>query len=142
MVRMTRRSSMSNRDKAPLGSPCWADLWTSDTDGSRRFYGELLGWEASDPDPAFEGYFMFNLDGVPVAGAMGEMGGMQPNNKWKIYLDTPDISETVRNAEAQGAEVTVPPSPVSDLGTQCVLIDPTGAEVGAWQAATFPGFTV
>jgi predicted enzyme related to lactoylglutathione lyase len=31
---------------------------------------------------------------------------------------------------------------VADLGTQAVLIDPTGANVGAWQPGTFPGFTV
>jgi uncharacterized protein len=31
---------------------------------------------------------------------------------------------------------------VADLGTQSVLIDPTGAEIGAWQAGTFAGFTV
>ena len=32
--------------------------------------------------------------------------------------------------------------PVADLGTQAVLIDPTGAHLGAWQPGTFPGFTV
>ena len=40
---------MPTRDRAPIGSPCWADLWTSDVEGSRRFYGELFGWEASAP---------------------------------------------------------------------------------------------
>ena len=33
---------MPTRDHAPDGSPCWADLWTSDVEGSRRFYGEPL----------------------------------------------------------------------------------------------------
>ena len=32
--------------------------------------------------------------------------------------------------------------PVADLGDQAVLIDPTGAHLGAWQPGTFPGFTV
>lgn len=133
---------MSNREKAPLGSPCWADLWTSDPEGSRRFYGELFGWEAGDPDPAFGGYFMFERSGVPIAGAMGDMGGQPANNTWKVYFDTPDIAKTVEAAEAAGAEVLLPPMPVADLGAQCVLVDPTGAELGAWQAGTFPGFTV
>jgi hypothetical protein len=31
---------------------------------------------------------------------------------------------------------------VADLGMQAVLIDPTGAAIGAWQPGTFPGFTV
>jgi hypothetical protein len=87
---------MSTRDRAPLGSPCWADLWTSDVDGSRGFYSEVFGWEAQEADPQFGGYFMFTRDGVPVA----------------------------------------------DLGNQAVFIDPTGADLGAWEPGTFPGFTV
>lgn len=34
---------MPTRDSAPIGSPCWADLWTSDVDDSRKFYAELFG---------------------------------------------------------------------------------------------------
>ena len=32
---------MPTRDRAPIGSPCWVDLWTSDVEGSRKFYSEL-----------------------------------------------------------------------------------------------------
>ena len=56
---------MSTRDRAPLGAPCWADLWTSDVDGSRAFYSEVFGWEAQEADPQFGGYFMFTRDGCP-----------------------------------------------------------------------------
>ncbi len=28
---------------APAGAPCWVDLWTSDVEGSRRFYGRVFG---------------------------------------------------------------------------------------------------
>ncbi|HEY2563677.1 MAG TPA: hypothetical protein VGI44_08190 [Acidimicrobiales bacterium] len=62
---------MTARDRAPIGSPCWADLWTSDVEGSRTFYTELFGWEAQEPSPEFGGYFMFTRNGVPVAAAMG-----------------------------------------------------------------------
>jgi uncharacterized protein len=133
---------MPTRDSAPIGSPCWADLWTSDVDGSRRFYGELFGWEAQEPSPEFGGYFMFTRNGVPTAGAMGDMGDMPANNTWKIYLATSDIAKTIEMAEAEGAQITSPAMPVADLGIQVVLIDPSGAHLGAWQAGTFPGFTV
>lgn len=133
---------MPHRAKAPLGAPCWADLWTSDVEGSRRFYAELFGWEAQEPSPEFGGYFMFARQGVPVAGAMGDMGDMKADDSWKVYLDTDDVARTVRQAEAAGAMVDGPPMPVADLGVQAVLTDPTGARVGAWQAGTFPGFTV
>jgi predicted enzyme related to lactoylglutathione lyase len=133
---------MPTRDSAPIGSPCWADLWTSDVEGSRKFYSDLFGWEAQQPSPEFGGYFMFTRNGVPTAGAMGDMGDMRANNTWKIYLGTDDIARTLEAAEAEGARVIAPVMPVADLGTQAVLIDPTGADLGAWQPGTFPGFTV
>ena len=133
---------MPTRDHAPLGAPCWADLWTSDVEGSRRFYAELFGWEAGEPSPEFGGYFMFTRDGLPVAGAMGAMGDDPADDTWKIYLATADIAKTVSAAEAAGAQIVSPPMPVADLGIQAVLLDPTGAQLGAWQPGTFPGFSV
>ena len=133
---------MTTRDSAPLGSPCWTDLWTSDVEGSRTFYAELFGWEAQEPSPEFGGYFMFTRHGVPVAGAMGGMGDMVPDNLWKIYLATDDIANTLETAQDSGAEVISPAMPVANLGIQATLNDPTGAHHGVWQPVTFPGFTV
>src|ERR1700681_1570480 len=133
---------MPTRDTAPIGSPCWADLWTSDVEGTRKFYGELFGWEAQEPSPEFGGYFMFTRNGIPIAGAMGDMGDVPAENIWKIYLATDDIAKTVEAAEANGAQIIAPTMAVADLGSQVVLIDPTGAHLGAWQPGTFPGFTV
>jgi uncharacterized protein len=133
---------MTTRDTAPAGAPCWTDLWTSDVEGSRKFYSELFGWEAQEPNPEFGGYFMFARDGIPVAGGMGDMGDMRANNTWKVFLATDDIQKTVEQAESKGAQIAFPPAPVADLGIQTVLSDPTGAAVGGWQAGTFPGFTV
>ena len=133
---------MTTRDRAPVGAPCWTDLWTGDVEGSRTFYSELFGWEAQEPNPDFGGYFMFTRDGVPVAGGMGDMGDMRADNSWKIYLSTDDIANTLKAAEAEGAQIVAPASPVADLGTQAVFTDPTGAHLGAWQPGTFPGFTI
>jgi predicted enzyme related to lactoylglutathione lyase len=133
---------MTTRASAPIGSPCWVDLWTSDIPGAIDFYGGVFGWEAEEPDPQFGGYFNFHLHGVPTAGCMGDMGDMKATDTWKIYLATSDIASTVAAAEAAGAQVISPAMAVGELGQQAVLIDPTGAHVGAWQAGTFPGLTV
>jgi predicted enzyme related to lactoylglutathione lyase len=133
---------MPTRNSAPIGSPCWADLWTSDVEGSRTFYSELFGWEAQEPSAEFGGYFMFTRNGVPVAGGMGAMGDMVANDAWKIYLATDDLAKTLQTAEGQGARIIAPSMAVADLGTQAGLIDPTGAALAAWQPGTFPGFTV
>ena len=44
-------------------------------------------------------------------------------------------------ATDKGAQIMSPVMPVADLGQQVVLMDPTGASIGAWQPGTFPGFT-
>ncbi len=132
---------MSTRDSAPSGAPCWADLWTADVEASRRFYGELFGWQAQDPAPQFGGYFMWNRNGVPIAGGMGDMGDMKANNSWSIYLQTNDIAKTLELAEEKGAHIIQGAMAIEDIGSQAVMVDPTGANLGAWQPGTFPGFT-
>ncbi|MGA8726741.1 MAG: VOC family protein [Acidimicrobiales bacterium] len=134
---------MPTRTTAPLGSPCWADLWTSDVEGSRRFYGELFGWESDDPDPQFGGYFIFNLNGVQIAGGMGDMGeDMRANDTWKVYFNTDNIEKTIEAAEANGAQIVSGAMAVADLGVQAVLVDPSGAAHGMWEPKSFQGFTV
>jgi predicted enzyme related to lactoylglutathione lyase len=118
---------MPTRDSAPIGAPCWVDLWTSDVEGSGAFYGAIFGWEAQEPSPEFGGYFMFTREGVPIAGGMGDMGDMRADNTWKVYLATDDIAKTLAAAETGGAQITAPAMAVADLGQQAVLVDPTGS---------------
>lgn len=133
---------MTTRDRAPAGAPCWADVWTSDVEGSRRFYAGLFAWEAQAPSPEFGGYFMFTRDGAPVAGGTGPMGDMEVSSSWKPYLSVDDAAKTLESAQSHGATVVVPAMPVADLGIQGVLVDPTGAAIGIWQPGSFHGFSV
>ena len=133
---------MTTRDTAPLGAPCWVDLWTSDVQGSRVFYSALFGWEAQEPSSEFGGYFMFTRDGVPVAGAMGAMGDTPAGNIWTVYLACDDIDKTLEVVAAEGGDNASGAMHVADLGTQALLVDPNGARLGTWQPGTFPGFTV
>ncbi len=133
---------MTTRDNAPIGAPCWVDLWTSDVEGARRFYSELFGWEAGEPSPEFGGYFMFLRDGVPVAGGMGAMGDQMPDDRWTPYFHTTDAAKAAETARSAGGTPSFDPMPVADLGTQCVIVDPAGAKFGLWQPDTFHGFAV
>lgn len=138
---------MTTRTNHPQGVPCWVDLWTSDVEGSRRFYGELFGWDSEPPNPDYGGYFSFLRNGERIAGAMGDMGTpdgeffMPANDTWKPYLAVDDIAVSVERSRAAGAEVFGGPHAVGDLGHQAVLSDPTGGHLGLWQAGTHPGFT-
>lgn len=130
---------MANRPVAPPGAPCWVDLWTSDIEGSRQFYGELFGWQAGEPSADHGGYFMFTRAGIPVAGAMGEAGA---DDTWKPYFTTKDIERALKLANIHGATVQLPAMTIDNLGTQAVIADPAGAVTGFWQPDSFPGFTV
>jgi predicted enzyme related to lactoylglutathione lyase len=119
------------------------DLLTSDVTRAREFYERIFGWQAQEPSAEFGGYFMFTLDGAPVAGGMPllpEMASMGVPGGWGVYLASPDAKATFEAAVAHGAAVRVPATDVADLGTQAVIIDPGGARIGIWQPNAFPGF--
>lgn len=124
------------------GAPCWIDLTTSDQARAREFYTALFGWTAEEPNPEFGGYFNFQKDGVRIAGCMGRMPEQPGPDTWSVHLATPDARQTLKDAQAHGGQVIVDAMDVADLGTMSVILDPSGAAVGAWQAGTHPGFGI
>jgi len=133
---------MPTRETAPTGAPCWIDLQTSDPDSARAFYAGLFGWEAGEGSPEFGGYWMFNRDGVPVAGGMRSDEQAPVPDVWCLYLSVPDATKALEGAVEHGGQVVVPAMPVADLGQMGFLTDPGGAAIGVWQPGTFPGLTV
>ncbi len=124
---------MPTRDTAPIGSPCWVDLMTSDTERSRAFYCRLFGWEAEEPSEEFGGYFTFTKDGARVAGCMASQPGAGEPDVWSVYLATDDAGSTDDAATANGGQVHVEPMAVGDLGTMAFVTDAGGAGIGVWQ---------
>ena len=69
-----KEPAMPLRDDAPIGAPCWVDLFTSDPERTQAFYSELFGWTCEDGRAEYGGYFNFSKDGVQVAGGMRNDG--------------------------------------------------------------------
>jgi predicted enzyme related to lactoylglutathione lyase len=133
---------VSHRETAPVGAPCWVDIFSSDPDKSRAFYSELLGWKAEEPNPEYGGYWNYFKDGIWVAGGMRNDGSTGAPDGWSVYLATDDAAATIDQATANGAQVVVPAMAVADLGTMGVVTDPGGATIGLWQPGTHKGFGV
>lgn len=133
---------MPTRDEAPVGAPCWIELFSSDTDRSRAFYGEILGWSSESSGPEYGGYINFSKGGARVAGCMANDGQTGVPDAWTIYLATDDAKATCDTAAAEGGTVIVPAMDVMDLGVMAVLADVGGATIGAWQPGTHKGFGV
>jgi len=122
------------------GTPSWVELSSPDADASAAFYGELMGWDATEPGPAAEtgGYRMFQQDGQTVGGLMGHMQEGQPT-AWSTYVSVADAEETAEKVKAAGGTVMVDPMDVMDLGRMAFFVDPTGAVFGVWQPKSFAG---
>ena len=103
---------MPRRETAPLGAPCWIDLFSSDTDKARSFYAELFGWTGEEATEEFGGYFNFGKDGVLVAGCMHNDGSSGSPDGWNTYLATDDAVKTNAAAAEHGATVYVEPMQV------------------------------
>jgi uncharacterized protein len=133
---------MPRRETTLTGAPCWIDLFSTDPDKSKAFYGELFGWTAEETGPEYGGYVNFLKDGEPIAGMMRNDGSTGQPDGWSIYLETADAEKAVEVAAANGAQVIVPAMPVMDLGSMAVVADPGNAAIGIWQPGLHTGFTV
>ncbi len=121
------------------GTPSWVELSSPDADAAAAFYGEVMGWSATEPGPAESGgYRMFQQDGKSVAGLMGHMQEGQPT-AWATYVSVADADETAEKVKGAGGSVIVAPMDVMDIGRMAVFSDPTGAVFGIWQPKTFAG---
>jgi hypothetical protein len=131
---------MPKREAVPTGAPCWIELFSSDPKASEAFYGSLFGWKVDDPGPDYGGYKNFVKDGEMIAGFMANDGSTGQPDGWNLYLTTADAQGVADAAAAKGGQVLVPPMQVHALGTMAVLVDPTGATIGAWQPDEMSGF--
>lgn len=127
----------------PPGLFSWTDLVAHDLEAAKRFYAELFGWDARDQDTqGGPPYVMFFKDGHAVAGA-GQMsdemkaGGVPP--MWNSYVSVEDAAATEAKARELGATITVPTMAIMDTGKMFFMTDPTGANIGVWQAGTHHG---
>lgn len=130
---------MSTRAQYPTGVPCWVETLQPDPRAATTFYGPLLGWEFSEPEPMAGGvpgeYFVAHVEGHAVAGigTLPALGG-PPTAVWctSIRVDTAD--RAVELATAAGATLVLGPLDADSDGRWAVLVDPTGAAFGVWEA--------
>jgi hypothetical protein len=129
---------------APAGDPptsegvfVWDELMTSDIEGAKRFYGEVVGWETEDMDMG-EGlvYTMFKTGDAQRGGGMPIPEGVEAPPAWMTYIGTEDVDTTWAKAESLGAEAIRTPFDVLTVGRLAIFKDPTGAVIGIFAPNT------
>jgi hypothetical protein len=131
---------MPERTSYEPGTPSWADLSTPDLESTKRFYGELFGWEAQDAGPVEQtgGYAFFTLRGKRVAGVGPIMAEGQPT-VWTTYFSTDSADAVADRSRAEGAQVVAEPMDVMDAGRLTIVAHPAAGIFGAWQPGEHRG---
>ncbi|HEY3045085.1 MAG TPA: VOC family protein [Vicinamibacterales bacterium] len=98
---------------------------TTDTKSAAGFYTKVAGWKTKtwEQNPS---YTMFTAKGRPMAGLMALP---EPNSPllWLVYIGTPNVDETARQAEGLGGKVVKRPEDIPTIGRFAIVQDPQGA---------------
>lgn len=129
--------------KYPHGTFSWADCSSTNAAISKNFYMDIMGWD-KDEIPMGEGatYTMFKTDGENVAALAQmrpEMIAMNIPSFWLSYITVDDVDAVAAKVTGLGGSLTAEPFDVFDSGRMAIVQDPTGAEVGLWQAKNHIG---
>lgn len=134
---------MPEVDRYKQGTPCWVDLSSTDIEVSKKFYRGLFGWELESMD-AGQGmtYYMATLKGRYVAGMMQQLPDAPEGmpSYWANYLAVDSADAAAERAVAAGGTIVVDPDSVPNgSGRMFFAADPTGAQIGFWEAGTHKG---
>jgi predicted enzyme related to lactoylglutathione lyase len=105
----------------------WNELQIRDenVETAIEFYKQVFGW---DEVRRQEGYVGLAVDGRRQAGILplDESRANIPSN-WAVYFLVDDVGDTVRRAEALGADIHVPETALDEQSRFAVIQDPQGA---------------
>ncbi|MES9825685.1 MAG: VOC family protein [Candidatus Thiodiazotropha endolucinida] len=113
----------------------WQELVTTDQQLSGIFFSKLLGWTMKEVDAGeFGKYTLFQKEGQDIAGMMNPTPDTPgAGSYWHSYVAVDNIVACAKNAAHLGGKVLVPPHDVPDIGSVCVVSDPTGAVIHLMQ---------
>ena len=107
------------------------ELNTTDVPKAKTFYSKLFDWTL-DEIPAMS-YTMIKTDTKTIGGIMQHPVPGAPS-AWLPYVEVDDIKAATKKAGSLGANVMKDVTEVMGAGWISVIIDPTGAALGLWQA--------
>ncbi len=113
------------------GTFCFPELNTSDMDGAKRFYSELLGWTVFEIPSSEGSYALARVDGRDVAGIHRSSRG-EPS--WLCYVAVDSSDRVSARATELGGTHLVAPFDVPGVGRMAMIQDPAEAVFGLWEA--------
>jgi uncharacterized protein len=109
------------------------ELNTTDVGKAKTFYGDLFNWKLEDIPMGGSSYTMIGV-GEGVGGGIMRHPVPGAPSAWLAYVLVDDIHTATKKAKSLGANVMKDVTEVMDMGWLSIIIDPTGAALGLWQA--------
>ncbi|WP_375397811.1 VOC family protein [uncultured Sphingomonas sp.] len=125
----------------PPGTPIWYELLTTDVEGAKRFYGEIVGWTAAahpSPDGGMP-YTIFNVGETGVAGVAMPPEGAPTGPQWLAYFHVEDVDAKLAELERAGGKTHMPATDLPGVGRIALVADPQGVVFYLMKPAPPPG---
>ncbi len=119
---------------APLGQIVWHDLFTPDVEASKRFYGDLFGFEyVIEHSTDFvwgggPGDYVLMSDGAAAHGGMVSMP-QDERSGWLVYVAVDSADEAAARASVSGGTIARDPFDIPGVGRSCIVQDMHGAQI-------------
>lgn len=111
------------------GMPIWYELMTTDVDGARRFYGDIVGWTTDEMStaPGMPPYTIWHAgDGEGVGAVIPLPDGAPTKQLWVAYFHVADVDAKIAENEAAGGRTFMPGYDIPHVGRIAYLADPQG----------------
>ncbi len=120
-----------------MGNPVvWFELYTTDVERAKEFYGLMFGWQFAAMDSDDE-YWLISTEDGSVSGGLVYTDDQPEGQNVMLYVRVETLDGAIEGAKLLGAEVEVEPTLISEsAGSYAVLVDPTGNQIGLWSAET------
>jgi predicted enzyme related to lactoylglutathione lyase len=117
------------------GQFVWHELITDDPVASRRFYGELLGWEFQQTSRLGKPYSLALVGDRHVGGIVGvdRKPSDEPISQWVSYMLVTDIDQATGAIKRGGGRVLVEPVGLGTDSRAALVVDSQGAPLGLLQ---------
>jgi uncharacterized protein len=122
------------------GRFAWYELLTSDIEGAKDFYANVVGWSTRDASSPGMTYVLFFVGESAVAGLMrlrDEATTIGVGPHWIGYVGVDDVDAAADRIKLRGGAVHVPPTDASNVSRFSVFADPQAAALGVlkWMRA-------
>ena len=107
------------------------ELSANDRKALSKFYSDVFGWEVQHVDGM--DYTTFKA-GDCVGGGFNPVNAQNPAGTTTVYIETDDVTASLKNVEMAGGTILVPESEIPNTGKFGIFRDPQGNMVGLYKA--------